>query len=325
MKSNTNSPLLRSISVLFAVLWMLTIYTFLHEGGHALFAVIFGAKIQYFDINFLDFNARVHWDGSLTDPQRAIVSIAGMAVPLLVWAIVMMLVPQKTTRLSGTIRWMASLGIIGSTTPWVIIPLLYPSGSAPAGDDVTRFLDTSGLNPYLLAAISFLLIGGSLLLMRLRAGNFQVVRDFVKQTEPENNQSTWITLAATFTLVVVAALAVQISAPSIIPNQVPKGYTMVNELDLTQMGFTDAVLAEFTLPGEQTAGVLIVFNNVNSNYLDLRLNGSNQFSTSLFHAEGYRSDRDSTQLEQIFPSGTYQVLLTSQQSSSGTIQVYLKK
>lgn len=51
-----------------------------------------------------------------------------------------------------------TVAVAASMIPWVIIPFLYISNNAPAGDDVTKFLDSSKISPLVVSLTAFLLI-----------------------------------------------------------------------------------------------------------------------------------------------------------------------
>lgn len=73
-------------------------YTFLREAGHALAGLAFGQTLTAFNVNFWNFDAHVGLAGSLTQSQRALQSIAGAGLPLLVWFLFIATAP---TRMAG--------------------------------------------------------------------------------------------------------------------------------------------------------------------------------------------------------------------------------
>jgi len=50
------------------------IYTLLHEGVHALAALVFGAKISAFEVNFLGFLLIISYVGELSNIHKGIVA-----------------------------------------------------------------------------------------------------------------------------------------------------------------------------------------------------------------------------------------------------------
>ena len=66
-------PLVMAALVLFVFLFVFFLYTFLHEGGHALAGLFFGQSLTEFDVSFWDFSAHVGMaGGELTQGQRPI-------------------------------------------------------------------------------------------------------------------------------------------------------------------------------------------------------------------------------------------------------------
>jgi len=60
-------------------LGVIYLYAILHEGGHALFVLVFGGELTEFEINFLVSNPHISYTG-INDPLRqALVSLGGAA------------------------------------------------------------------------------------------------------------------------------------------------------------------------------------------------------------------------------------------------------
>lgn len=136
------------------ILWLLlTLYLILHEGGHSLAVLLFGGEINYFNLNLL--NAHVSYTGKFTMLEYSIIHLAGFGLPFLLWFIFISLIPVKVE--NSLIKYIKvySAIVILSILPWVIIPILNSFGKAPEGDDVTKFLNSSGLNS-ILASFIFL-------------------------------------------------------------------------------------------------------------------------------------------------------------------------
>ena len=91
MPTTTRSDYVRLILLCsFVILFVLFIYTFLHEAGHAIVGFAFGQSLMEFDISFWDFSAHVGIaGGQLTQSQLAIRSAAGAILPLLTWLVFM--------------------------------------------------------------------------------------------------------------------------------------------------------------------------------------------------------------------------------------------
>lgn len=69
--------------------------------------------------------------------------------------------------------------------------------------------------------------------------------------------------------------------------------------------------------------VFIVVENINTTFFDLSVNGPDGYREIVLHGEGYRSKRDGGLWQEILPPGTYQLVLTSNESP-GTVSLYWK-
>jgi hypothetical protein len=128
------------------VLFSLFLYTFLHEGGHALAGVLSGGTVTGFNVNFLDFSAHVSLAGSFTQAEKAANALAGPGLPLLVWLVFIVIVPKRTNFAFESIKLAATMMFLSTLLAWVFLPLVYRGGQYPR-DDVTDFLMQSGAAP----------------------------------------------------------------------------------------------------------------------------------------------------------------------------------
>jgi hypothetical protein len=151
-------------------LFSLFLYTFLHEGGHALAGVSAGAKLTGFTINFLDFSAHVSLAGEFTPAEKVANTLAGPALPLLAWLVFILVVPKRTNFALESIELAATMMFLGTLLAWVVLPLVYARGGFPP-DDVTDFLIHSGAAPLgvSIAALGAY-VGGWLLFFRKIGG-----------------------------------------------------------------------------------------------------------------------------------------------------------
>ena len=141
------------VSVLVSALLMVPIYIILHEGGHALVAFLCGGRITAFSVvgAYMSFEG-----GSFTTVTMSLFHAAGMLLPVLA-AVVYMLTYRSNIE-SIPYRMFSLIAMAapaGSVFAWIIVPVLYLAGQAPPNDDVTKFIDHSGLNPWvvMLAAV----------------------------------------------------------------------------------------------------------------------------------------------------------------------------
>lgn len=153
----------RKILSLFAgILFAIPIYIILHEGGHALIALFCGARITEFSI----LGAYMRYEGGMFTPLTlSLFHIAGMLLPVLI-SIVCMLVYRGAAQ-SVFYRIFSFLFLLILTAPalaWGFVPILYLSGQAPPGDDVTKFIESSGTSPWAVLLGAVLLLAGCLFL-----------------------------------------------------------------------------------------------------------------------------------------------------------------
>lgn len=146
----------RTVSLLLlSALIMVPLYIILHEGGHALVALICGAKITSFSI----LSAHVSSAGGVFTPFTSSLHYsAGLLLPVLISVLYMLLYKKER---AGIFYHLFSFLFMALPTfsilAWVLVPVLYMNGRAPAGDDATQFLDASGLSPLLVILTAILL------------------------------------------------------------------------------------------------------------------------------------------------------------------------
>ena len=134
------------LSLFASILLMLPIYILLHEGGHALIAVLCGARITEFSL----LGAYMRYEGGIfTTITLSLFHIAGMLLPVLVSILFMLAYQNHIKSIFYRIFSFLSLLLpIGSILAWVSVPLLALFGRAPQEDDAAKFIDSSGLSPW---------------------------------------------------------------------------------------------------------------------------------------------------------------------------------
>lgn len=144
-------------SLLFSCIIIVFFYTFLHEGGHALVAIMCGGKV---DKMALGLNAHVQTSGaSFTIFSEALFSSAGVLLPVLFLIIALVFYNPEINNILYHISYgFLSLIITGSLLAWVIIPIISLFTLPPAGDDVTKLLDITHLYPLTVALTALLII-----------------------------------------------------------------------------------------------------------------------------------------------------------------------
>lgn len=331
MQTDDCQPEIRTVALaglaLLSAATYLTIYTTLHEAGHAITGLWFGQELSGFNIRFWDLSAHVSLSGALSPAQSAVQSAAGAVVPTLVWAIFMGLTSRRVNLQLHLFRLIASFGILGSLTVWVLLPLFRLSGGTFAGDDVTRFLQTSGIPPLVLSLISGALLLAGLGLLIRRAGGIkeQAARlDQLRQagfsTADKRTLTALISIAA---ILLLGSLAADRSAKSA-STRPPEGFQLAAEVQLDQGGFEEQILASFTLTGEESVSLYYVVNDLDTEYLDLQLIGANGIAVGLVHGEGWQANHASGEKEARLPAGDYRIVLTADHSP-GTLQVFINR
>lgn len=152
----------KMIFLLISLAAVVPLYIILHEGGHGLVAVLCGARITAFSV----FGAYMQYEGGVFTPTSlSLFHCGGMLLPVLAAILYMLTYRSQAAGLGYRIfSFMFLLFPLGSILAWAAVPVLYLFGMAPQGDDVTRFIDSSGVSPWvvllgavLLFAVSFLL------------------------------------------------------------------------------------------------------------------------------------------------------------------------
>lgn len=153
---------IRGIAIIIAgAIASIYVYTFLHEGGHALAGVLYGGTIEKF---VLGMNAHVRISGADFTPfGAALFHAAGALLPLMVLSVILFTYKtgQKNTYYH-IFHGLFGFGIIGSLFAWIAIPLIAIYSEPPAGDDVTKFLQTTGIHPLAVTLTTIALVAGLL-------------------------------------------------------------------------------------------------------------------------------------------------------------------
>lgn len=127
-------------------------YTLTHELGHAIVVALLGGDV--FSIAFLPLPHVTTFLDAVYTSEVIAVSVAGLVFPLILSLLFSLLPKGKGVyRLWVTLfQSMVSLSFLVNT----VVAVLYPT-MIVENDDIVVFLDTTGWNPYLVAAASGLL------------------------------------------------------------------------------------------------------------------------------------------------------------------------
>lgn len=153
------------------------LYIFLHEGGHALVAVLCGAKITSFSIIGAHTGST---GGNYTQATSSLLNIAGMLLPI-IFSLCYMLFCFNKNREGEFYRIFSiffSLMPIFSLLAWVFVPIAFLAGDTTNPDDVIQFLNVSGIHPIIVMSFSAALFF-SLVLLAWKKGIIQIWLDLV--------------------------------------------------------------------------------------------------------------------------------------------------
>lgn len=150
--------LLNVIILLALGIALLLLYTIVHEGSHALAVLIFKGRVTAVDINFLTGFPRVSYEGAMTSRQNALISLAGPLAPYLLLAAGLLFMNKKRNIFVQKIFTLASIMVLGSIIPNIIIPVLSEAGAGASGEDIVNFMTHLNLNGYLVSAAMFMLL-----------------------------------------------------------------------------------------------------------------------------------------------------------------------
>ena len=157
MKTGMGKMILQTAGALLIWLLLIYLYTLFHEGGHALVAIMYGGRIDSF---VLGFGAHIVKSGTnFTPVGESLFYSAGVLLPALSLAVALKFYNRRVKSLIFHYIYAAiTIMIIGSFFAWLVIPVMSLFTEPPPGDDVSRFLEISGLNPLLVSLIALLLM-----------------------------------------------------------------------------------------------------------------------------------------------------------------------
>jgi hypothetical protein len=310
--------------MLWIALGVALVYTILHEGGHALAGLAFGGQVREVDVNFFNLGAHVNIGGSFSRSQNAVINVSGMGLPLLVWLILMLALPKKSSPLVLWTKFIASAGTLCSLLAWVIIPLFYLKNDAPTGDDVTRFLVNSGLPPLAVTFSALVFFaGGWFMFVQRFPGSRQAWNGLFARSGNPVPAWRWVLAGGVVIMVLIAA---GILVTSILGNGLllpSKGYEIAVTVDLSTRDIQAETIASFRLVKAGDVAILLRVTNLDTRYINVTLVPSQGLPLLLMHGEDFASAASDDQNQYRLPAGEYKIVLTSWESS-GTLKVYFR-
>jgi len=207
MKTAIGKMIFRAAGTLLVLLALIYLYTLLHEGGHALAAIMYGGRIDSF---VLGFDAHITVSGTNFTPIGAsLFHAAGVLLPALSLAVALIFYKRNVKNLIFHYLYaVISIMIICSFLAWVIIPLISLFTAPPAGDDVSRFLEVSGLNPLLISLFALLLMF-LLALFSYKRGVYSKIREYVSALSPSKRSelNKWRIVGPVLAVIILGAVA----------------------------------------------------------------------------------------------------------------------
>lgn len=316
------------LALLFVALFVVFFYTVLHEGGHALVGVLSGQRLLVFNIDFVTMGAHVSLAGDLSAAQRALQTVAGVGLPLVVWAALMLAVPRRANPVLELLKIMGTLVALNSTLPWILFPLLVAAGQAPPRDDVLGFLGSSGVPPLVLAAAAVAVYVGGWALFAARVEGVRRALALVVGKGEELTAAAMrralLPMAGVLAAGAAGVLALGLAlGPAPDPLAPPPGYELAAEVSLRQQANSAGSVCGFTLEQPAEVGLCVILSRIDTPYIDIALEGPDGFGAPIMHGEGYASRADRMRQTLQLAPGAYRVVITNK-PSPGTVAVYLK-
>lgn len=150
--------------LLFAPVWLL-LYTFLHEGGHALVILAGGGTIDRFWPFGLNAHVSAH-GGQYSIALEGLKHAAGVLLPILI-SLLALVFYNPGAKADGY-HYCAFLMLVTpvfSLLVWVVFPVLTLFTPMPPGEDVMQFLDATSIHPLFVSFGAFLIAGAVVFMM----------------------------------------------------------------------------------------------------------------------------------------------------------------
>lgn len=318
---------LRMLLLIPVALLILLYYTFIHEGGHALFGLLFGGKLSTFDVNFFNLSAHVGMTGEFAAWQSAVISAAGVSLPFLVWTVWMLLVPKMTNQILEWFKIIASIAVINSLLAWLFIPLLYLSGKAPA-DDSTNFLNITHAPPLIVSVFVLLAyVGGWALLLYKVGGRAGFVTRFqggVTNLDSRESLRSLLTMAGVAAVMIAIVIGLnQVSDPTV-GLSAPSGYKQVVSLNLAEKSYQNELIYQFELGQPTQANIFIAMHEIQTGPFNVKMTGPDgyEFTFVQFTSEKVGIGNASSHPTNLaLQSGTYRIYLSVPSNPKGTLTV----
>ncbi len=207
MKTGIGKIIIKIAGTLLILFSFIYLYTLLHEGGHALVAIMYGGRIDSF---VLGFDAHVTLSGAnFTRIGECLFNSAGVLLPAVSLAVALKFYNRNLEHLIYHYMYAGiSIVITSSFLAWVAIPLISLFTAPPAGDDVSRFLEVSGLNPLLISLIALLLMF-LFVLFAYKKGLYSKIIEYLKAlSQVEHTKlNKWQTVSLVLVIILLGSVA----------------------------------------------------------------------------------------------------------------------
>ena len=166
---NTFNKVIRILATIGIALGVIFLYAILHEGGHALFVLLFGGEVTEFEVNFLTSKPHISYTG-IDDPmKRALISLGGPLMPLVLIPLLILSLRKTRNVLARGITLLVLINLLPTIIISAVICLAYGFGSVSAGEDLAKFLSLTGVNPFMTAGV-FILLFAAYLALAIKVG-----------------------------------------------------------------------------------------------------------------------------------------------------------
>ena len=315
------------IVYLYLLLISIILYTFLHEGGHALVGALSGGKITGFSINFLDLSAHVNLEGTFSTSQTILLNVSGAGLPLLVWSIFVVLTPVQVNPNLQLFKFSSGVMPISSLLAWIVIPILVMMGQSPS-DDLANFLRNTQLYPPVVSGGALLLMIGGFTLMIKRLGG----RQRLVQRLRGEMQGFWLPqarrtlLALTGTLAACVLASIVLNGGTLEKNRMvlPADYAPAGSIDLRNGKIQDTVVYQFSLKQAAQVSFYFILPNLASGPAEITLEGPGAYRNVFFKAgASFKGGGSVNPTDLALDAGDYQVRMTFPQMN-GLVEIGMR-
>jgi len=318
-----------SLIIVFNLLFATLLYTFLHESGHALLGLLFGAKITSFSVDFIGMSAHVGLDAAFTPLQQSLVSLGGFGLPLTLVVIFLLLAPRRGNALLEWVKVLTAIVTISSLLAWVILPWIYLAGGRP-GDDSITFLVNTGLYPPVvsLGALALFLGAWAVFLGRVEgfAGLLERLRALPEAMLTQAARKTLAMMVLVFVLVLGVSLGLGAAFGTATTNflNAPAEFTPVVTIPLSERERTAEAVYTFSLQQPSSLSLFFAMQGLTKGPLKIALLGPDGAETDFFTAGAEASGNFTVNPRDLaLQPGQYQIVLTLPQDP-GVLKIYQK-